>query len=125
MVITVNTVPLQGVTRGCVWWGGALCLRTCCLRSDECVSQTLPLSWNDSNELNKNAASRLPPSCVHYSCEATDCQKLEIDNALLNCTGGGWLNGAQCRVSCQTGYILHVQRDDDLRKSQVCPARFV
>uniref|UniRef100_A0A8V1AM27 Pappalysin-1 n=1 Tax=Gallus gallus TaxID=9031 RepID=A0A8V1AM27_CHICK len=57
-------------------------------------------------------------SCVHYSCEATDCQKLEIDNALLNCTGGGWYNGAQCNVSCRTGYILQVQRDDDLSKSQ-------
>ncbi|KFP50042.1 Pappalysin-1, partial [Cathartes aura] len=58
-------------------------------------------------------------SCVHYSCEATDCQKLEIENALLNCTGGGWYNGAQCNVSCKTGYILQVQRDDDLSKSQM------
>lgn len=66
-----------------------------------------------------------PHSCVHYSCEATDCQKLEIDNALLNCTGGGWYNGAQCNVSCRTGYILQVQRDDDLSKSQVCAAGFV
>uniref|UniRef100_U3J3E8 Pappalysin-1 n=1 Tax=Anas platyrhynchos platyrhynchos TaxID=8840 RepID=U3J3E8_ANAPP len=58
-------------------------------------------------------------SCVHYSCEATDCQKLEIENALLNCTGGGWYDGAQCNVSCKTGYILQVQRDDDLSKSQM------
>ncbi|PKU37770.1 pappalysihypothetical protein [Limosa lapponica baueri] len=57
-------------------------------------------------------------SCVHYSCEATDCQKLEIENAVLNCTGGGWFNGAQCNVSCKTGYILQVQRDDELSKSQ-------
>ncbi|XP_014807790.1 PREDICTED: pappalysin-1 [Calidris pugnax] len=57
-------------------------------------------------------------SCVHYSCEATDCQKLEIENAVLNCTGGGWFNGAQCNVSCRTGYILQVHRDDELSKSQ-------
>ncbi|NXF77960.1 PAPP1 protein, partial [Sclerurus mexicanus] len=56
-------------------------------------------------------------SCVHYSCEATDCQKLEIENAVLDCTGG-WYNGAQCNVSCRTGHILHIQRDDDLIKSQ-------
>uniref|UniRef100_A0A8C9EY94 Pappalysin-1 n=1 Tax=Pavo cristatus TaxID=9049 RepID=A0A8C9EY94_PAVCR len=57
-------------------------------------------------------------SCVHYSCEATDCQKLEIDNALLSCTGGGWYNGAQCNVSCRTGYTLQVHRDDDPSKGQ-------
>ncbi|NXR28983.1 PAPP1 protein, partial [Cinclus mexicanus] len=59
-------------------------------------------------------------SCVHYSCEATDCQRLEIENAVLNCTGGtGWDNGAQCNVSCRTGYILHIHRNDDLIKNQM------
>ncbi|NXG65566.1 PAPP1 protein, partial [Hemiprocne comata] len=58
-------------------------------------------------------------SCVHYSCEATDCQKLEIENAQLDCTAGGWFNGAQCNVSCRTGYVLQAQRDDDLSKSQM------
>ncbi|XP_075762103.1 pappalysin-1 isoform X1 [Pelodiscus sinensis] len=58
-------------------------------------------------------------SCVHYSCEASDCQELEIKNAVLNCTSGGFYNGAQCSVSCKTGYILQVQRDDDLVKSQL------
>ncbi|KAM7143849.1 pappalysin-1 [Macrochelys suwanniensis] len=58
-------------------------------------------------------------SCVHYSCEATDCQELEIENAVLNCTSGELYNGAQCTVSCKMGYILQVQRDDDLIKSQL------
>ncbi|NWW05014.1 PAPP1 protein, partial [Oreocharis arfaki] len=58
-------------------------------------------------------------SCVHYSCEATECQRLEIDNAVLSCSGAtGWDNGAQCNVSCRTGYILQIHRDDDLVKSQ-------
>ncbi|XP_042715627.2 pappalysin-1 isoform X2 [Chrysemys picta bellii] len=58
-------------------------------------------------------------SCVHYSCEATDCQELQIENAVLNCTSGELYNGAQCSVSCKMGYILQVQRDDDLIKSQL------
>ncbi|NXO38739.1 PAPP1 protein, partial [Locustella ochotensis] len=58
-------------------------------------------------------------SCVHYSCQATDCKRLEIENAVLSCTGGtGWDNGAQCNVSCRTGYILQIHRDDELVKSQ-------
>lgn len=105
---------------------GLVCsLCTCCLTSDEFDSQTRSLLWSELNELDKNTTSCLPPSCVHYSCEATDCQKLEIENALLNCTGGGWYNGAQCNVSCKTGYILQVQRDDDLSKSQVCSVGLV
>ncbi|XP_050782853.1 pappalysin-1 [Gopherus flavomarginatus] len=58
-------------------------------------------------------------SCVHYSCEATDCQALQIENAALNCTSEELYNGAQCSVSCKMGYILQVQRDDDLIKSQL------
>ncbi|KAG8447663.1 hypothetical protein GDO86_014973 [Hymenochirus boettgeri] len=55
--------------------------------------------------------------CVHYSCEASDCQELDIKNSALNCTGGHY-NGAQCYVTCHTGYTLHIHRDDDILKSQ-------
>ncbi|NXD25922.1 PAPP1 protein, partial [Spelaeornis formosus] len=59
-------------------------------------------------------------SCVHYSCKATNCQRLEIENAVLSCTSSsGWDSGAQCNVSCMTGYILQIHRDDDLIKSQM------
>ncbi|XP_075435550.1 pappalysin-1 [Ascaphus truei] len=58
-------------------------------------------------------------SCVHYSCEDSDCQELEIENAALNCTSGGHANGAQCEVTCHTGYILQIHRDDNLLNSQL------
>ncbi|KAJ6653799.1 hypothetical protein lerEdw1_008689 [Lerista edwardsae] len=61
-------------------------------------------------------------SCIHYSCKATDCQELEIENAKLSFTGGGHYNGAQCNVTCQTGYLLQTQRDNDLVKSQLDPS---
>ncbi|XP_074067840.1 pappalysin-1 isoform X2 [Macrotis lagotis] len=58
-------------------------------------------------------------SCVHFSCEATDCQELTIENASLNCSNSERYNGAQCTVSCKMGYILQIHRDDDLiKKSQ-------
>ncbi|XP_060126583.1 pappalysin-1 [Zootoca vivipara] len=61
-------------------------------------------------------------SCVHYSCKATDCQELEIENAVLTFSSAGRFNGAQCNVTCKTGYILQIQRDDDLAKNQVEPS---
>ncbi|XP_007474796.2 pappalysin-1 isoform X1 [Monodelphis domestica] len=57
-------------------------------------------------------------SCVHFSCEATDCQELNIENASLNCSNSERYNGAQCTISCKMGYILQIHRDDDLIKSQ-------
>ncbi|XP_020846268.1 pappalysin-1 [Phascolarctos cinereus] len=57
-------------------------------------------------------------SCVHFSCEATDCQELNVDNASLNCSSSERYNGAQCTVSCKMGYVLQIHRDDDLIKSQ-------
>ncbi|XP_054854549.1 pappalysin-1 [Eublepharis macularius] len=58
-------------------------------------------------------------SCIHYSCKATDCQELEIENAAVTCTSRGHYSGAQCNVTCKTGYILQIQRDDDLVKNQL------
>ncbi|XP_026881426.2 pregnancy-associated plasma protein A, pappalysin 1a [Electrophorus electricus] len=62
-------------------------------------------------------------SCVHYSCEAIDCQEPKVRNAELRCSGGGshgdgYFNGARCNVTCNSGYVLQIQRDDDLIKSQ-------
>ncbi|KAM8934565.1 pappalysin-1 [Pelodytes ibericus] len=56
-------------------------------------------------------------SCVHYSCEETECQELVIENAALNCTSGRF-NGDQCEVTCHTGYIFHIHQDDDFMKVQ-------
>ncbi|XP_053329052.1 pappalysin-1 [Spea bombifrons] len=56
-------------------------------------------------------------SCVHYTCNPAECQKLEIENAEMNCTNGHY-DGAQCKVTCHTGYIFQIHRDDDLMKSQ-------
>ncbi|KAL6033373.1 hypothetical protein STEG23_033004, partial [Scotinomys teguina] len=57
-------------------------------------------------------------SCVHFACEATDCPELAVENASLNCSSNHRYHGAQCTVSCQTGYVLQIQRDDELIKSQ-------
>lgn len=59
-------------------------------------------------------------SCVHFACEAADCPKLAVENASLNCSSSDRYHGAQCTVSCWTGYVLQIQRDDELIKSQVC-----
>lgn len=53
-------------------------------------------------------------------CEATDCPELAVENASLNCSTNDRYHGAQCTVSCQMGYVLQIQRDDELIKSQVC-----
>ncbi|XP_053551737.1 pappalysin-1 [Bombina bombina] len=53
-------------------------------------------------------------SCIHYVCEEVDCQELKIENAELNCTTGGHTNGAQCKVTCNTGYILQIRVQDEL-----------
>ncbi|XP_066517075.1 pregnancy-associated plasma protein A, pappalysin 1a [Hoplias malabaricus] len=56
-------------------------------------------------------------SCVHYSCEAVDCPELKVRSADLKCSGGVF-NGARCTVTCHSGYVLQVHRDDDLIKNQ-------
>lgn len=68
------------------------------------------------------AQNRLVPSvcsCVHYSCEAIDCQEPLIRNAEVKCSDGGYFNGARCTVTCNSGYVLQIHRDDDIIKSQV------
>ncbi|XP_069604657.1 pappalysin-1 [Ranitomeya imitator] len=60
-------------------------------------------------------------SCVHYSCEDTDCQELKIENAVLNYTNGLY-SGAQCEVTCHTGHRLKIHRNhrhDAILKSQI------
>lgn len=59
-------------------------------------------------------------SCVHYSCEAIDCQEPLIRNAEVQCSDSGYFNGARCSVTCNSGYVLQIHRDDDIIKSQVC-----
>ncbi|ELW70629.1 Pappalysin-1 [Tupaia chinensis] len=61
-------------------------------------------------------------SCVHFACEAMDCPELAVENASLNCSSSDRYHGAQCTVSCQTGYVLQIQRDDELIKSQTGPS---
>lgn len=43
-----------------------------------------------------------------------------MENASLNCSSSDHYHGTQCTVSCRTGYVLQIQRDDELIKSQVC-----
>lgn len=60
-------------------------------------------------------------SCVHYSCEAIDCQEPLIRNAELKCSSPGrhFYNGDRCTIYCNSGYVLQVHQDDDIIKSQV------
>ncbi|TRZ01170.1 hypothetical protein DNTS_014509 [Danionella cerebrum] len=57
-------------------------------------------------------------SCVHYSCEAMDCQQPLVRNADVRCSDGGYFNGARCTIVCHSGYTLQIHRDDDIIKSQ-------
>uniref|UniRef100_A0A8D2LSN0 Pappalysin-1 n=1 Tax=Varanus komodoensis TaxID=61221 RepID=A0A8D2LSN0_VARKO len=57
-------------------------------------------------------------SCVHHSCKSTNCQKLEIRNAVLMFTSGGHSNGGQCNVTCKTGHVLQIQRGDEPARRQ-------
>ncbi|XP_062340727.1 pappalysin-1-like [Osmerus eperlanus] len=57
-------------------------------------------------------------SCVHYSCEAIDCQEPPIRNAELKCSSLGYFNGARCTITCNSGYILQIHRDDDIMKTK-------
>ena len=63
----------------------------------------------------------LARSCVHYSCEAIDCQEPLIRNAELKCSSPGrhFFNGDRCTISCNSGYVLQIHQDDDIIKSQV------
>ncbi|XP_072548838.1 pregnancy-associated plasma protein A, pappalysin 1a [Salminus brasiliensis] len=73
----------------------------------------ITISGCQSNEI----YNPMGQSCVHYSCEAIDCPEPKVRNAELRCSGG-FFNGARCTVTCNSGYVLQVHRDDDLIKSQ-------
>ncbi|XP_012669767.1 pregnancy-associated plasma protein A, pappalysin 1a [Clupea harengus] len=77
----------------------------------------ITISGCQSNEI----YNPMGQSCVHYSCEAIDCQKPLIRNAELRCSSPGYFNGVRCTVTCTSGYVLQIQRDDDIIKSQAGP----
>ncbi|XP_056434953.1 pregnancy-associated plasma protein A, pappalysin 1a [Gadus chalcogrammus] len=60
-------------------------------------------------------------SCVHYSCEAIDCQEPLIRNAELKCSSPGrhFYNGDRCTIACDSGYVLQIHQDDDIIKSKL------
>lgn len=58
-------------------------------------------------------------SCVHYSCDAIDCQKPMVHNAEMKCSSPGYFNGVRCAVTCNHGYTLKIHRDDEIIKTQV------
>lgn len=58
-------------------------------------------------------------SCVHYSCDAIDCQKPMVHNAEIKCSSPGYFNGVRCAVTCNHGYTLKIHRDDEIIKTQV------
>ncbi|KTG37601.1 hypothetical protein cypCar_00024502, partial [Cyprinus carpio] len=75
----------------------------------------ITISGCQSNEI----YNPMGQSCVHYSCEAIDCQEPLIRNAEVQCSDSGYFNGARCTVNCNSGYVLQIHRDDDIIKSQV------
>uniref|UniRef100_A0A8C5DAK0 Sushi domain-containing protein n=1 Tax=Gouania willdenowi TaxID=441366 RepID=A0A8C5DAK0_GOUWI len=60
-------------------------------------------------------------SCVHYSCEAIDCQEPLIRNAELKCSSPGrhFYNGDRCTIFCNSGYVLQIHQDDDIIKMTI------
>ncbi|CAB1318528.1 unnamed protein product [Coregonus sp. 'balchen'] len=74
----------------------------------------ITISGCQSNEI----YNPMGQSCVHYSCEANDCQEPLIRNAELKCSSLGFFNGARCTITCNSGYVLQIHRDDDIIKTQ-------
>uniref|UniRef100_A0AAY4ATE2 Pappalysin-1 n=1 Tax=Denticeps clupeoides TaxID=299321 RepID=A0AAY4ATE2_9TELE len=77
----------------------------------------ITISGCQSNEI----YNPMGQSCVHYSCEAINCQKPLIRNADVRCSSNDYFNGARCTVTCRSGYVLQIHRDDDIIKSQTGP----
>lgn len=85
------------------------------------TSLYLPTSmWWDYKKVSSDPLFPSSSSCVHFACEATDCPELAVKNASLNCSSSDHYHSTQCTVSCRTGYVLQIQRDDELIKTQVC-----
>ncbi|KAG9353900.1 hypothetical protein JZ751_012024 [Albula glossodonta] len=74
----------------------------------------ITISGCQSNEI----YNPMGQSCVHYSCEAMDCQEPMLRNAEVKCTTTGYFNGARCTITCNRGYVLQIHRDDDIIKTQ-------
>ncbi|XP_042612734.1 pappalysin-1-like isoform X1 [Cyprinus carpio] len=74
----------------------------------------ITISGCQSNEI----YNPMGQSCVHYSCDATECQKPMVSNAEMKCNGPGYFNGARCTITCNRGYTLKIHRDDDIIKTQ-------
>uniref|UniRef100_A0A8B9H560 Pregnancy-associated plasma protein A, pappalysin 1b n=1 Tax=Astyanax mexicanus TaxID=7994 RepID=A0A8B9H560_ASTMX len=74
----------------------------------------ITISGCQSNEI----YNPMGQSCVHYSCDAIDCQKPLVHNAVMKCSSPGYFNGVRCTVTCNRGYTLKIHRDDDIIKTQ-------
>lgn len=85
------------------------------------VSLHLSLSFTNDPPQPPRPTHTFTCSCVHYSCEAIDCQEPLIRNAELKCSSPGrhFYNGDRCTISCNSGYVLQIHQDDDIIKSQV------
>ncbi|KAI4892633.1 hypothetical protein NFI96_021630, partial [Prochilodus magdalenae] len=74
----------------------------------------ITISGCQSNEI----YNPMGQSCVHYSCDAIDCQKPLVHNAEMKCSSPGYFNGVRCTITCNRGYTLKIHRDDDIIKTQ-------
>ncbi|KAI7812733.1 pregnancy-associated plasma protein A, pappalysin 1b isoform X1 [Triplophysa rosa] len=74
----------------------------------------ITISGCQSNEI----YNPMGQSCVHYSCDAIECQKPTVTNAEMKCNSPGYFNGARCSITCNRGYTLKIHRDDDIIKTQ-------
>ncbi|XP_041955675.1 pregnancy-associated plasma protein A, pappalysin 1b [Alosa sapidissima] len=74
----------------------------------------ITISGCQSNEI----YNPMGQSCVHYSCDAIDCQEPVVHDASISCSSPGYFNGARCTVICNRGYTLKIHRDDDIIKTQ-------
>ncbi|KAG5281585.1 hypothetical protein AALO_G00073980 [Alosa alosa] len=78
------------------------------------VRPPITISGCQSNEI----YNPMGQSCVHYSCDAIDCQEPVVHDASISCSSPGYFNGARCTVICNRGYTLKIHRDDDIIKTQ-------
>ncbi|XP_063051363.1 pregnancy-associated plasma protein A, pappalysin 1b [Engraulis encrasicolus] len=74
----------------------------------------ITISGCQSNEI----YNPMGQSCVHYSCDAIDCQEPVVHHASMSCSSQGYFNGARCTITCHRGYMLKIHRDDDIIKTQ-------
>uniref|UniRef100_A0A4W4HRZ7 Sushi domain-containing protein n=1 Tax=Electrophorus electricus TaxID=8005 RepID=A0A4W4HRZ7_ELEEL len=75
----------------------------------------ITISGCQSNEI----YNPMGKSCVHYSCDAIDCQNPLVQNAVMNCSSQSYFNGVRCTITCNRGYTLKVHQDDIIIKTQL------